>query len=408
MSVARFVACYLVSAFFFSSTVVSAQVDPQKFLYTFELDRTAGERFQPEDTLESEQREYQRLIDLFTQHFKKNYSTPTSRAGHSDQGEQGYALRAVHAKGHGCLIGTFSIEDHQATEYRHSIFATPDSHQIVARFSNGDGPPVKDGDRTISIGLAFKVLDVHGAKLLKEQTEASIDFLMTNHPGFVAKNIADFAEVIEGRESGLLEKLGALWVSGRGLFKRLLVAKEDPLVTSYWGNLPFKLGDQVVKYLIRPEPCIDEGNQLKVGEGDPVKVNVGKDPHFLSAALDEHMRRQNACFGFYLQKKGTDFESPVEDATVAWPERKGFLVRVGEVKFPIQSPNELLSKMNLPGAAGLNGKQICQHLAFSPWNTTADFKPLSSLNRARRVIYELSVALRREINQSGNPAETRQ
>ena len=33
-------------------------------------------------------------------------------------------------------------------------------------------------------------------------------------------------------------------------------------------------------------------------------------------------------------------------------------------------------------------------MVFSPWNTTADLRPLGSLNRARRVVYQLSAAAR--------------
>lgn len=368
-----------------------AQVDPQKFLYTFELDRQAGERYQPEDSVESEQREYQRLIDLFSRHFEQKYSTSSLRSEHADQGDRRYALRAVHAKGHGCLIGTLSIADHGVPEFRHGIFGEAKPHSIVGRFSNGDGPPGSDRNRTISIGLAFKVLNVAASKLLAEQREPSVDFLMTNHPGFVARNVHDFAAVIEGRENGLWDKINAVWASGRGLYRRLWVAKEDPLVTSYWGNLPFKLGDRVVKYLLRPEAC--------PGEGAPVKVKK-KGSEFLSEALAEHIGSQNACFGFYLQRKGNDIESPVEDAMVAWPEGPEFLVRTGTLIFPIQRPNERLTEIGSSYATGIDGKEICQHLAFSPWNTTADFKPLGSLNRARRVIYELSVAFRKDINRS--------
>jgi len=89
-----------------------AAVDPQRFLYKFEIDRDAGERYLPEDNVDSEQREYQKLIDLFSTHFKDKYGDTTLREQHQDQGEKGYALRGVHAKGHGCLDGTFTVEDH--------------------------------------------------------------------------------------------------------------------------------------------------------------------------------------------------------------------------------------------------------------------------------------------------------
>jgi len=378
-----------------------AQVNPQQFLYNFELDREAGERYRPEDNAASEQKEHQRLIDLFSAHFKNNYNSAEGRAVHQDQNESGHALRGVHAKGHACLSGTFTIENFNVPEYQHSIFRVPKTYQIILRYSNGDGPPHKDSDRKISIGMAFKVLNVKEEKLLgRLQTEDTADFLMTNHPNFIVKDIRDFAEVIEAREGGFLDTLGAVKVAGKGLLQRLRVPKGDPLVTSYWGNLPFKIGNDVVKYLLRPEAC---AGQTETGE---VKVTraMRKNPDFLSEVLKTHISRHSACFGFYLQRKGNDKESPIEDATVIWPE-EGFLTRVGVVEIPTQEPNEELVKLQEFTELSQSGKQICQHLAFSPWNTTKDFKPLSSLNRARRVIYELSTAMRREINRVGNPIE---
>ncbi len=249
--------------------------------------------------------------------------------------------------------------------------------------------------------FSFKVLGVHEPKLLSEkQTEDSADFLMTNHPNFIVSEISQFVEVIQGREHGLLDKIGAVEVAAKGLFKRLLVSKKDPLVTPFWSNLPFKIGDRVVKYLVRPEIC--------AGEKTSGEVAIAKIAHlksdFLTEALTKHIRNHSACYGFYLQGKGTDKESPVEDAYVTWPE-KGMVVRVGTLKIPVQEPNENLTHLKQINAGGLSGKQVCQNLSFSPWNTTADFKPLSSLNRARRVIYELSTAMRWDLNHVTNPVE---
>src|ERR1700677_3757141 len=56
-----------------------ATVDPQQFLYSFDIDRAAGERFIPEDNLASEQQEYQKLIVLFSDHFKNKYGDASLR-----------------------------------------------------------------------------------------------------------------------------------------------------------------------------------------------------------------------------------------------------------------------------------------------------------------------------------------
>lgn len=378
----------------------AASVEPNQFLYNFDLDRAAGERYVPRDYYLSERQQYQKLIDLFSGHFQSKYGTAEARAKQKDQDEAGYALRGVHAKGHGCLAGTFQVEDHGNKDYQHSIFASSKKYDIVLRYSNGDGPPQKDSNNTLSIGMAFKVLGVTEPKLLGDlQLEDTVDFLMTNHANFIVRDVEEFVEVIEGRERGILDRVGAVRVAGRGLLQRLRTSKKDPLVTPYWGNLPFKLGDKVVKYLARAEACPGESSLGEV----PISRIMKFRTDYLSEAVTAHIRQHNACFGFYILARGSDEQSPVENAFVSWPE-KDLVTRVATLQIPIQEPNQNLLGMRGLKTRSLSAKQVCQNLSFSPWNTTKDLKPLSSLNRARRVIYELSSALRHEINQAENPA----
>lgn len=67
---------------------------------------------------------------------------------------------------------------------------------------------------------------------------------------------------------------------------------------------------------------------------------------------------------------------PIEDYSIAWSETRSVPVRVGRLLIPAQSIGESFDRQ--------------EDLRFSPWNTTYDLRPLGSLNRARRVIYEFS------------------
>lgn len=371
-----------------------------KFLYDFEIDKSIGEEYRPGNDRLLERAEFQKLITLFSKHFYNNYKTSKMREEHSDQGISGKALRGVHAKGHGCLVGTFEVLDHKNENYKHGVFGSPKSFETVLRFSNGDGPPTMDQAKMVSIGMAMKLRGVNEPKLLGAlQRETTADFLMTNHPNFIVADVAGFVQVIEGRET-TLGKPGAVVASGKGLVQRRFVEKGNPLTTSYWGNLPFKIGDSVsktaVKYLVRPSKCSN------AAEIPNVNVGLSKltDGDFLSKALTNHITSHDACFGFYLQRQRDAKLSPIEDATVSWPEESSDLTLVGFVKIPKQTPN---AKLEIPNQS--SGRETCQNLSFSPWNTTADFHPLSSLNRARRVVYELSVEKRRELNGAKNPEE---
>ena len=370
-----------------------------KFLYDFEIDAAIGEEYRPGNNRSAEQAEMKKLIDLFTTHFSKQYGTAALRTKHSDQGVTGQALRGVHAKGHGCLIGSFEVLDHNVPEFKFGVFDEPKTYETVFRFSNGDGPPQNDVDRTISIGMAMKLRSVAQPKLLGAlQTEDTVDFLMTNHANFIVKDVTGFVQVIEGREQ-TLQKPGAVVAAGSGLLQRKLVAKGDPLATPYWSNLPFKIGyvssKVAVKYLLRPAGCV-------VGAA-PYAVDLSYlkvfDANFLTKALEDHITSNDACYEFYLQRQRDAKQSPIEDATVSWPEEKSDITLVGRIKIEKQLPNVKLARLNQ------SGKEICQNLSFSPWNTTADFQPLSSLNRARRVIYDLSAEARRGLNNASNPEE---
>ena len=108
--------------------------------------------------------------------------------------------------------------------------------------------------------------------------------------------------------------------------------------------------------------------------------------------IKERIERGPVSFGFYIQKRLLDGseekDMPVEDATVIWDESKSVPVQVARIDIPKQEvvkPDE---------------DDFCERLIFSPWNTTSDFRPLSSLNRARRVVYELSAKKRHAINQT--------
>jgi hypothetical protein len=370
-----------------------------KFLYDFDIDAAIGEEYRPKNDRALEKAEMQKLIDLFSNHFGIKYGSASARSKQSDQGVSGKALRGVHAKGHGCLIGTFEVLDHQVDDYKFGVFSKPKTYETVLRVSNGDGPPQSDLDRTISIGMAFKLRGVDEPKLLGDlQKETSVDFLMTNHPNFIVPDVTGFVQVIEGREQ-TLQKPGAVINAGKGLLQRKLVSKGDPLATPYWSNLPFKIGENssknAVKYLMRPASC---ANGVPPYEVD-LSFFKGLDPDFLTKALEKHITANDACYNFYLQKQRDKTQSPIEDATVSWPEEASDLTLVGFLRVEKQLPNVKLARPNQAG------KDVCQDLSFSPWNTTTDFQPLSSLNRARRVIYELSAETRRKLNGASNPEE---
>ncbi len=84
----------------------------------------------------------------------------------------------------------------------------------------------------------------------------------------------------------------------------------------------------------------------------------------------------------------TDAEAmPVEDATVEWDEAASPFRKVATVRIPAQS-------FDSPAQM-----EFCENLAFNPWRSLAEHRPLGGLNRARKDLYAELAGFRHERNQ---------
>src|SRR5215207_8318386 len=114
-------------------------------------------------------------------------------------------LRGVHPKDHGCVEATVTVVEDLANEYRVGVFANPGQQfQAWIRFSNADVNP-KNPDSSLkssvvvhgSRGMAVKIMDVSGSRLMPDDGECTQDFLMINQPVFAFANVEDY-EALSG------------------------------------------------------------------------------------------------------------------------------------------------------------------------------------------------------------------
>ena len=114
-------------------------------------------------------------------------------------------LRGVHPKDHGCVEATFAVADALPPEFQVGVFKKPgDIFRAVIRFSNAaplvtddaphePSPPAGMLTRVQgSRGMAVKLYDVEGARLVPEDLERTQDFLMINQPVFSFANVEDY------------------------------------------------------------------------------------------------------------------------------------------------------------------------------------------------------------------------
>jgi hypothetical protein len=71
---------------------------------------------------------------------------------------------------------------------------------------------------------------------------------------------------------------------------------------------------------------------------------------------------------------------------VTWSEDDAPFVPVGKIKIPAQT-------FDSPAQ-----QKFCENLSFTPWHGTKEHRPLGSMNRTRKVVYEATSSARHRLN----------
>ncbi|MGZ8096003.1 MAG: hypothetical protein ACXWUD_07110 [Methylosarcina sp.] len=342
-------------------------------------------------------------------------------------------LRGVHPKSHGCVKATFTINPDIAPEYQVGLFAEPGKqYDAIIRFSNAaalvgpDTTETKIDPQTKkeveveehgSRGMAIKVLNVGGEVLIDDNGEHNQDFLMINQRMFAFANTEDYLrldrildrdnDVADGffaplqlRNPNLSEEQKQsieAYVKAENITeeatKRLaesfriikdVIQTDDvgnPLEIQYFSAAPFLFGpDRVMKFSAKPR----------------IEVPPRKSPskprpeHYLQDALTETMTQNESLqFDFMLQVRGErdnfgDNNEEIENASTEWDEGDYPFVNVATITIPAPQP-EVNSEKN---------KAHCEKLAFTPWHSLGEHKPVGSINQLRKSVYQASAGHR--------------
>jgi hypothetical protein len=242
-------------------------------------------------------------------------------------------------------------------------------YPTTIRFSNASGTVKADTEA-----------DLRGAALRVKALGANHDLLMTNAAASHARDPRQFiifAMAMAGSKLFLLPRL----IIGVGLFEaiRMLatVIKQskrpvESLATeTFWSRSAYTCGERAYRFMIVPT---QDGESL-----------VPKGPEFLSLELAERLKRGPVVFNYCIQLFRNEQTTPIEDGIAEWKESDSPAITIAQIVIPQQ---DLGSEEAVAAKAAVNA------LEFNPWNTTEDFRPLGSLNRARSPVYEASQELR--------------
>ncbi|MEU9790323.1 hypothetical protein AB0E27_06785 [Streptomyces sparsogenes] len=253
-------------------------------------------------------------------------------------------------------------------------------YPAVVRLSDARGPE-RPGAAPDLRGMAVRVLAGPG--------EAH-DLLAAGFPvshAADAREYVAFAKAMAGVGStaeqafGLLVKLPLAvgWSTAARMRRNVHTATRHAVGSlareTFWSRGAILWGEAgPVRYLLRPAPG-----------GTPAPPPDRGDPDYLHRELTQRLATGDICFELCVQRYLDERRTPVEDGSVEWKESDTPVVPVAVLTVPRQ---------DLDAAEARSAARRVERLAFHPWHTTEEFRPLGSLNRARRAAYEAGGAHR--------------
>ncbi|AKT42100.1 LodA/GoxA family CTQ-dependent oxidase [Chondromyces crocatus] len=297
------------------------------------------------------------------------------------------ATRPVFLRLHGVAHGTLRIREDLPPELRVGIFAQKSEYEVWVRFSSDVQPGVPDVGGTV--GIALKVFDVEGKKILEgEESATTHDFILQNHDVFFVDTAKDMCAFTCQSLNGKLDEYLARHPRTKEVLDAMEKLVPSVLLSPYWSVLPFKFGEGAfVKYKLTPE-------KAPPGSGDPPDVD---DPFYLRADLHARMKQGEARFQLLIQRQTSEQEMPTDEATRPWSEEKSPPVHVATLILPQQD-------------LGTRGQATYgENLAFNTWHALPEHAPVGSLALARKAVYQASARVRRNVNgvPVGEPVEPR-
>ena len=304
----------------------------------------------------------------------------TVRTRVSGQGVPQPIQRAFHAK------ATLAVDD-AVLRFNDDLpadlrvgFAMPDQTYLTkVRFSNAASSGEPDFAPNLrGIALRIQVDDM-----------TSVDLLATNFPASHARNARQFVEFAKATAGGSISILGlALLVKAFGIRETVRMvgnvrtARKQPVdsvaTQTYWSRGALTWGPELaVRYLLRPVPGTPQG---------PIASRT--DPDYLSTEAAHRLRRGDIRFELCIQRYVDEEVTPIEDTAVEWKVTNSPVEPIATLTL---KQTDITSVEAQAGAAALDS------LAFNPWNTTEDFRPLGNLNRARKAAYDASAAHRSQM-----------
>ena len=337
-----------------------------------DLDSALGERYY-EDSKDLEEKYTAEIVEAIR----------SAIQAHFDKGG-GLARRDAHAFDNGCVRAIFRVDEDLHADLCQGAFVPGREYRAWIRFSNGNSEP-RPAWFFDARGMAIKLTDVHGAKLMDDEKNTQ-DFVLISHPTFFVDDLKRYkATLVDFLKGGYIDQYVWSLLKLRFPSEFILALKANlnfmvnPLFQQYWSMTPYRLGvDLAVKYMAKPRvrkmPSFWSRQMTRFGWNFSLKEE-----------MNNTLAGNEVWFDFYIQRY-VDERTPIEDLKVEWTEDVSKPQHVAKIIIPMQdciSPEQNL---------------FCENLSFSPWHCLPEHRPLGLVNRVRKIAYHKISELRHELN----------
>jgi len=310
--------------------------------------------------------------------------------------DSGHAIRSVHAKTHGLLLGELTVEAGLPAAYAQGLFARAGSYPVVLRLSTTPGDILSD-DVSTPRGMGLKVVGVQGERVAGSEGDATQDFVLVNGPAFnapTAKKFAGNARLLAATTDKAPNLKRLFSAVARGAEKAIEAVggesaalkamgghpETHPLGETYYSQVPILYGPYMAKVSVAPV-----APQLLALKDAPVEL---KDrPDGLREEVVAFFGAQGGEWELRIQLCTDLARMPIEDASVAWPEDASPYVTVARLRVAPQ-----------PAYSAARARLIDEGMQFNPWHALAAHRPIGSVMRIRRDVYAMSKRFRAERN----------
>lgn len=310
--------------------------------------------------------------------------------------DEGRPLRGVHAKAHGILKAKMEVPEGLPKTLAQGVFARPGQFDVLMRFSTSPGDLMSD---TVSTprGLAIKILGVEGERLEGSQDATTQDFLFANGRTFPAPNakvflanlklLAATTDKAEGAKRGLSAVLrateAALEAIGGKSATLVSLGGQPPthiLGETFFSQLPQRFGDFIAKLQVAPF-----SENLKSLEGE--KIDLSESDTIIRDEVVKFFEANSATWEVRVQLCTDIDDTPINTPAKAWEEKVSPFFGVARITAPQQL-----------AWSDRKEHELGDILAFSPWHGIEAHRPLGSMMRIRKHVYERAQAFRSDRN----------